>query len=94
MKHHIIVKWNESVSDKKAILASVREAFGDCGKISGVHGAELIENCIDRENRYDLMIVIDMDKDALTAWDSSDIHKAWKSGFGDKIAMKAIFDCE
>ena len=93
MKHHIIVKWNEGV-DKRAIADPVRELFSSCTEIEGVHGAEIIENCIERDNRYDLMIVVDMDKDALPAWDGSDVHKAWKSGYGEMIAKKAIFDCE
>lgn len=49
-------------------------------------------NCIDRPNRYDLMITIDMDEEALAAYDASDPHHEWKETFGDLIEKKAIFD--
>ena len=48
----------------------------------------------DRENRYDLMIVLDMDKDAPGAYDVSEPHLRWKAEYKDKIKKKAIFDCE
>ena len=54
----------------------------------------MLRNCIDRENRYDLAIIIDMDKAALPAWDASELHREWKSGFGSYLAAKAIFDFE
>lgn len=94
MKHNIIVKWNESVVDKKAILSPVRALFADACKINGVHGVEFIENCIDRPNRYDVAISVIMDKDALSAWDESEVHKRWKAEYGSMIEKKAIFDCE
>ena len=94
MKHCIIVKWNEIVTDKAKILDGVREVFADCTATDGVKGVEIIPNIIDRPNRYDVMIVVTMDKDALTAWDDSDTHKRWKSEYGDRIVSKAIFDAE
>ena len=50
--------------------------------------------CVDRANRYDLMIVLDMDKDALPNWDASDIHHRWKDEYGGLLEKKAIFDYE
>ena len=94
MKHHIIVKWNESISDKRGAAEEVRKLFAPSTDIDGIRSVRVIENCIDRPNRYDIMIVLDMDKDALTVWDGSEIHKTWKSERGEKIASKAIFDCE
>lgn len=94
MKHHIIVKYTEEVADKSALLEQIRALYADAAQIPGVHGVSLLENCIARENRYDLMIVLDMDRDALANWDSSEIHLAWKRDFGHLVAKKAIFDCE
>lgn len=94
MKHCIIVKWNETVTDNAAILDGVREVFADCTATDGVKGVEIIPNVIDRPNRYDVMIVVTMDKDALPSWDNSDTHKRWKAEYGDRIASKAIFDAE
>lgn len=62
--------------------------------IPGVHGVEVYPCCVDRANRYDLMIVLDMDKDALPNWDASDIHHRWKDEYGDLLEKKAIFDYE
>ena len=42
----------------------------------------------------DLMIVVDMEKSALEAWDASALHRRWKERFGSLLASKAIFDCE
>ena len=94
MKHHIIVKWNESIADKRGSAEKVRELFASSTDIEGVKGVDVYENCIDRPNRYDIMIVLDMDRTALAVWDESVIHKTWKAEWGEKIAQKAIFDCE
>lgn len=93
MKHHIIVKFTEG-TDVQALLQPVREIFDECLKIPGIHGVELKTSCIDRPNRYDLMIAIDMDKEALPAYDVSEPHHRWKDTYGPITAKKAIFDCE
>ena len=93
MKHHIIVKFTEG-TDVQALLQPVREIFDECLKIPGIHGVELKTSCIDRPNRYDLMIAIDMDKEALPAYDASEPHHRWKDTYGPITAKKAIFDCE
>ena len=93
MKHHIIVKFNEG-TDLEALLGPVEAIFAETLSIPGVHGLELKRNCVDRPNRYDLMIVLDMDREALNAYDASEPHKRWKSEYGALVAKKAIFDCE
>lgn len=93
MKHHIIVKFNEGV-DVDALLEPVRAIFARTLEIPGVHGLELKRNCVARPNRYDLMIVLDMDPEALPAYDGSEPHKQWKNEYGPLTARKAIFDCE
>ncbi len=94
MKHHIIVKFTPDVADKKALVAEIRALYAGATDIPGVHGVEMHENCIARENRYDLMIVLAMDESALPSWDESAIHHKWKSDYGHLVAKKAIFDCE
>ena len=93
MKHYIIVKFVEG-TDVKALVEPVREIFSKTLSIPGIHGLELKTSCSDRANRYDLMIMLDMDQDALPAYDVSEPHLAWKSQYGEKIAKKAIFDCD
>lgn len=92
MRHHIIVKWNSSVTDKAALLAEVEELFGKTTSIPGIHKVEMIPNIIDRPNRYDLMIAITMEESALPVYDESVYHKEWKEKYGKYLETKAIFD--
>lgn len=94
MKHCILAKWNETVADKAALLAQVKALYAAADAISGVHGVTVHPCCVDRPNRYDLMIVLDMDRDALPNWDASDIHHRWKDEYGGLLEKKAIFDYE
>ena len=94
MKHCIIAKFNASVTDKTAALADVKALFASAAPVEGVHGIAIHENCVARDNRYDLMIVVEMDKAALPNWDASEIHHRWKEQFGGMLEKKAIFDYE
>ena len=94
MKHYIIVKYTEEVKDKEAMLGRVSGLFSRASMIPGVLGAQVFPNCVDRENRYDLMIVVEMEKDALNTWDDSELHHEWKEKYGAFIAKKTIFDRE
>lgn len=93
MIHYIIVKWN-SDADKKSLSENARALYANAVKISGVRKVDIKENITPRDNRYDLMIALFMDKDALTVWDKSDLHLKWKSDFGGFIEKKCIFDCD
>ena len=93
MLHHIIVKWNSNV-DKKEMVDKVRSMYAKADEIPGVHRVEIRENVIPRENRYDIMIVLDMNESSLPTWDASELHKQWKEKFGGFIEKKCIFDCE
>ena len=93
MKHHIIVKFAEG-TDYRALAEPIREIFEQTLSIPGVRGIDVRLSNSDRQNRYDLMIVMDMDKDALPAYDVSEPHLRWKSEYGGRIAKKAIFDCD
>ena len=94
MKHYIIAKYKPEVQNREELLMQVRALYAEAARIPGVMSAKVIPNCIARENRHDLMIVLDMEKEALPAWDASEIHKAWKARFGDLLAAKTIFDAE
>lgn len=94
MKHHIIVKFTPEISDKKALIAEIKALFAEESVPEGVERYSFHESCVDRDNRFDLMIIVHLPKDALGAWDSSVVHKRWKSEFGQLVAKKAIFDCE
>lgn len=94
MKHYILAKYNDKVLDKAALLPRIREIFSAAPAIEGVYGAEVYPCCINRENRYDVMIVIEMEKDALPAYDVSEMHHIWKDEFTPLLEKKAIFDHE
>lgn len=94
IKHHIIVKWNETVTDKTAIIKPIKELFDKALEIEGINAVDLFPNVIARDNRYDLMIVITMSEEALPIYDSSAYHLEWKNDYGKRIASKAIFDMQ
>lgn len=94
MIHHIIVKWKDGAGDRSELLMKVRELYALAGEGCGVEEAEVIPNCIPRDNRYDLMIRLHMKKEDLPLWDASELHRTWKEEYSDRIEKKAIFDCE
>ena len=94
MTHCILVKWNSLVSDKKAMLPQIDTLFGKLKSFHEVHGVKILENVIDRSNRYDLMICIEMEKDFLPIYDASEPHHEWKEKYGKFVENKAIFDFE
>lgn len=92
MKHCILVKFNKDF-DWKSELDNIKRIF-DSIDVVGVNFTEYITNCIDRENRYDLLIRIDMKKDSLSSYDSCPNHHEWKDSYSAHIEKKAIFDYE
>ena len=85
MKHYIIVKWNRGV-DKKTARADAYNLYKNATEQDGVFGVKFKQNITDRENRYDLMIVLDTDSDNLSKWDGCEIDKKWNA----KIASEFI----
>jgi len=75
-------------------ICRIEEIFSTVDRLPGIHGVQILSNCIDRENRYDVMIVLEMEKEALAVWDGSEQHRRWKEEFGPKLEKKAIFDHE
>ena len=96
MKHHILAKYKAEITpEQKAEYApKILELFNETLEIPGITGVEVKTNCIPRENRYDLMIVLTMDPSSLPAYDSCAAHKKWKEDYGPCLEKKAIFDCE
>ncbi len=94
MKHHIIVKFNEKAPALEQMLPDIEGIFKGVLEVPGVKGFQLIKNCIDRSNRYNLMIVIEMEKSALEAYDNCHAHHQWKDNYSQFIESKAIFDSE
>lgn len=94
MKHHIIVKFNKEAPALDEMIPEIESIFAGVKDVEGVHGFSLVKNCVDRSNRYNLMIVIDMERQSLEAYDGCSAHKEWKEKFSRYIESKAIFDSE
>ena len=95
MKHCILAKFTpEAKAQRAELLPRIREIFSAAADIPGVHGAEVIPNCVDRENRYHVLIELEMEPSALTTYDESAMHHRWKDEFGPLLEKKAIFDYE
>ncbi|MBR5109072.1 MAG: hypothetical protein IK099_02660 [Clostridia bacterium] len=93
MKHYIIAKFIEG-TDVKALAGPVKKIFDETLAIPGVHGVDVKLSNSDRANRFDIMIIMDMDREALPAYDAFQPHIRWKTEYGNVIAKKAIFDCD
>lgn len=94
MKHHIIVKFKKEAPALNEMLPDIEKIFEGVLEVPGVNSYNLVLNCIDRSNRYNLMIVIDMEKSALEAYDNCHAHHMWKDNYSQFIESKAIFDSE
>lgn len=93
MKHYIIVKFTESTNVQK-LVKPIKELFNRALNIDGVDSADVYVSNMNLPNRYDLMIKMMLDQSALKVFDNSEIHKQWKSEYGEYIVSKTIFDCE
>ncbi len=94
MKHYILVKYNDAVTEKEALLEEIRELFQKTTQIEGIHQVNVYPCCIDRPNRYDVMIEITMEKEALPAYDDCQWHHIWKRDYAKYLEKKTIFDRE
>lgn len=95
MQHHVIVKFNDTVRDKVALANEIGVLFkGMEGTVPGVHKVSPHKNCINMSNRYDLMIIVDMEKEALEAYTNSPIHDKWINEYPQFLESKVIMDYE
>lgn len=76
------------------MLPEINGLFSSLTELDGIHSVSVCPNCTDRRNRYDLMIEITMEKDALEVYDSSPQHARWKSEYCPLLEAKAVFDRE
>ncbi len=93
MKHYIIAKFKDS-NDTEKLLPEITSLFDKVLDIEGINGVTIRKSNSTRENRYSIMIEIDLTHEGLENFDASDVHKEWKSVYGDRLMSKAIFDCD
>lgn len=92
MKHCILVKFNKDF-DWKNELDNIKRIF-DSIDVEGYHFTEYCINCVNRANRFDLLIRIDIDKEALPLYDVCPSHLEWIENYAKHVEQKAIFDYE
>lgn len=96
MKHLILAKFKPAytAAQKAAMLPDIRRIFEGTLSIDGITDVQVFTNCVDRSNRYDLMIQLTMERSALASYDGCAWHREWKDRYGDMLEKKAIFDYE
>ena len=67
MRHYILAKFQADAGDWHGYLPRIREIFGAAGEIPGVRGAAVYPGCVDRENRYHVLIELEMEPSAFLA---------------------------
>ena len=93
MKHYIIAKFKDR-NDTERLLPEIKELFNDTLEISGVESFVIHKTNSTRENRYSIMIEMNLSPEGLENFDASEVHKEWKATYGDRLESKAIFDCD
>lgn len=93
MQHYIIVKFFDDV-DYIKFIKPITELFDNALKIDGISTIKIFSSNSKLNNRYDLMIIMELTQNALVEFDNSNIHKKWKSEYGKFIKDKVIFDCD
>ena len=93
MRHYIIIKLKDRTLKSEA-AQKARSIFEKTLQIEGVQSVNVYENCVDRPNRYDVMIEITMQPEALALYDPSDAHTEWKRYCDPLLEAKTVFDCE
>ena len=93
MRHYIIAKFRPEV-DWRALVEPVRAIFEETLEIEGVTGVWVYPSNSDRENRFHLMVEMELTPAALAAYDVSKPHLRWKETYGPLLESKTIFDRE
>ena len=93
MKHYILAKFKDR-ADTERLFPEIKALFERTLEIDGVKKVVVHQCNSTRENRYSIMIEMTLTAQGLEAYDVCDAHKEWKAKYGDRLAAKAIFDCE
>ena len=93
MKHYIIAKFKDR-EDTERLLPEIKALFQKAQDLKGVEGVIIHKSNSTRDNRYSIMIEMNLSPEGLEVFDASDIHKEWKATYGERLESKAIFDCE
>ncbi len=93
MKHYIIAKFKDR-SDTEKLLPEITALFQKTMDLDGVEKVTIHKSNSTRDNRYSIMIEMELTPEGLEAFDASEVHRQWKATYGDRLESKAIFDCD
>ncbi len=93
MKHYIIAKFKDK-TDTEKLLPEITALFRKTLDLDGVEKVTIHKSNSTRDNRYSIMIEMDLSPEGLEAFDASEVHRQWKATYGDRLESKAIFDCD
>ena len=93
MKHYIIAKFKDR-EDTEWLLPEIKALFQKAQDLKGVEGVIIQKSNSTRDNRYSIMIEMNLSPEGLENFDASEVHKEWKATYGDRLESKAIFDCD
>ncbi len=93
MKHFILVKFKNK-NDTELLFDEINDLFKQSLNFPGIHNIAIHKSNSELDNRYSLMIEMNLSPDGLKLFDSSEIHQQWKELYGDKLDCKVIFDCD
>ncbi|MBO4861318.1 MAG: Dabb family protein [Firmicutes bacterium] len=93
MRHYVIIKLKDC-SLRSEAAANARTIFEKTLEIDGVESVNVYENCVDRPNRFDVMIEITMRPETLPVYDTSEAHLEWKRYCDPLLESKTVFDRE
>ena len=93
MKHYILAKFKDR-NDTEQLFPEIKELFHAALAIPGVESIVIRKSNSTRENRYSIMIEMDLSGEGLDHFDASEVHRKWKETYGGRLESKAIFDCD
>ena len=93
MKHYIIAKFKDR-EDTERLLPEIKALFQKAQDLKGVEGVIIHKSNSTRDNRYSIMIEMNLSPEGLENFDASEVHKEWKATYGERLESKAIFDCD
>ena len=95
MKHCILAKFKDEYKyNIDEYLPDIMNIFNELKTIEGVHDITYRKNITDKPNRSTLLIVIDLEPEAMDIYSPSAPHMLWKEKYGPLLESKAIFDYE
>lgn len=92
MHHYLLFKLNGKISAENFIVL-VSPFFEQMSQeIPGWKSHRFRQNTIERKNNFDLLIQIELSKEALQIYFTHPLHLKMKEAFRNYIEKKAVFD--